>query len=229
MTTITATTPNANVIAPLPQNSNTSLIRNAYEYFQKPENSSLLKICSAALAAFATLTAGYLLGNVLLITSMVTTVVVLAAGMESERIADQATIQAQKREIAHLEVVGLMGGKEAVNDNFEELDLGDRESATGALDFLELNEVTVPKRGIDKYGRHFYAFSLEKRSDHSRHLLVFYEKYTSGVDWEAIGPQDLLQGALTSEGRATISSLFNHANVMYRSNANPNVPDQVFR
>lgn len=216
MTAITATTPNTNVIAPIPQNSNTSLIRNAYEYFQNPENSSLLKICSAALAALATLAIGFSLGSVLLFTSMMTSVVVLTAGMESERVADQATIQAQKREIAHLQVAGLIGGELTINATFAELNLGDRESATGAIDFLQLDEVRDLRNGVDKYGRHFYAIPLEKRSDRSRHLIVFYEKYVSGDTWEVVGPPDLLQGPITDEGKAIIGPLVNGVHPAYR-------------
>jgi hypothetical protein len=210
MTTITAAAPNPHVIAPRLLNPDSSgplsWIRTVYNLFQD-DNPLIVKVVTAAAAAFATLGVGYLLGSTFLFTSMMATIVVLAGYMESKDIQNEATIQAQKREIANFEAFDLLLGQHVIDMAFQVLDLGDRESATGAIDFLQPNEVRTPKRGVDKYGRRFFALPLRKISDLSRHLLVLHEKHVSGDAWEVVAPQDLFRGTLTPEGRARLAYL----------------------
>lgn len=224
--TISAPITNVNVREPVLQNSSSALIRNTFEYYYNPDNSSLLKICSAVLIAFATLTAGYLFGQTLLMCSVVASMVVLVTSMETERVQNEETIQAQEREIAYLEVLGMLGGVLNMAEMFEELDLGDREFATGAID-LQLNEVSTLTRGEDKYGRRFFALPLERRGDGTRHLIVLYEKYISGNIWSVIGPQDLIQDPLTDEGKVALGLLIVGEHESYRCNNHPNGSHQA--
>lgn len=190
------------VLEPTTQTANT--MQRVYDYFKDQNNPILIKIGLAALSVIAAIAAGYALGNVVLTLSGISAVVILGTVLETNRLEQQAL----KKQIASLEVTHLMSGQNRfLDERLLIIDIGERESESGDIDFLRPDEVQNPKRGTDKYGRQFYAFLIESNEDDARHVVVLFQKYTTGDVWHISGPEDFAQGPLNEAAKEQIEHL----------------------
>ncbi|MBX7067124.1 MAG: hypothetical protein K1X28_07825 [Parachlamydiales bacterium] len=188
------------VLDPANRTENSSLMQRIYTYFKDESNPILIKISLAALGALTALAAGVALGNILLTFSAISVVVILGTALEANRLKEETLA----RQISALQLRHMMSGQDRfLNRNLPELDIGDRESPTGDI-IIQAEEVPAPKRGTDKYGRQFYAFQVES-IEGNRHVVVLFQKYTTGDVWHVSGPEDFVQGPLNDAAKDQIA------------------------
>ncbi|MBX7067123.1 MAG: hypothetical protein K1X28_07820 [Parachlamydiales bacterium] len=208
------------VLDPANLSINSSLTQRLYNYFKDPSNPVLIKISLIAIGVLAILAAGYFLGMTLLPLSIV---VILGAAFEVNRLRQEESMADLKREMASLRLRYLLSGQDRfLDDVVEVLDIGDRESPTGDIDFIQLDEVPRPRRGVDKYGRQFYAFHIESNEDDFPQVIVLFQKYTTGDVWHISGPPDFARGVLNEGARDQIVQLiFDHNHPRYHLPGEP--------
>lgn len=203
-----------------------NMMQRMYDYFKDEENPILLKISLAALSVIAAIAAGYALGNVVLTLSGISVVVILGTVLETSRLQQEEL----KRQIASLQTTHLMSGQNRfIDERCPIIDIGDRESPSGDIDFLQPDEVRSPKRGTDKYGRKFFAFQIESNEVDATHVVTLFQKYTTGDVWHISGPQDFAQGPLNDAAREQVELLlFGNDHPRYHLVNQPDLPDPQF-
>lgn len=171
---------------------------------ENPDMPTAKKVLFVAAVSFAVLATGYFVG-------------LLGAGVAAcflgIVVGSVRVIRDLKKENASLKIDVMMGSAPARIDEFPTLDLGERESETGEINFIRSDEAQGPRKGVDKYGRRFYAFTVERRGNAPltnpppSHVVVVYQKYLSGDVWAVSGPEGLAVGELTWEGRDKITKI----------------------
>lgn len=187
------TTVNQNIVEPLNFRNVWSL-----QALESPYVSMATKIAIVATLVLSILAAALSMGLI---------AATIAASFFGVVIGSTRVLQDLKRENASLKVDLMMSFAPVRLTQFLTLDLGDRESETGEINFIQINEVQAPKKGVDKYGRQFYAFTVERRRDLSPHVLVIYQKYPSSDVWAVSGPEGIKTEELTAEGRYKIGCI----------------------
>lgn len=177
-----------------------------WRYFNDENSPFLTKITSIALAALVTFAVGYAIGSTLLTLSLISSVGILSTICLNQ----EKTILILKRQISSVQALDLF-----TLVRFQPLDLGNRESITGDIDFIAANELGTPKWGFDKYGRQFYAMQLVDDIHATSHVLTIYQKYITGDTWYVCGPDGFGRGPLTQEIKNKVIQIFQYLDPDY--------------